>query len=129
MQVVSTNAVLLHFQLLPSSELDTGIGAVSLRKATQASVKVAITNARLLPVHRVRSRRSCWIARRIGAGEPFICDRNHNFQSVFLGLACKTSTPNDVAISGVGGARAPNVSPGCQMIFDVVRALASRERK
>jgi hypothetical protein len=33
-QVVSTNAVLLHFQLLPSSELDTGIGAVSLRKAT-----------------------------------------------------------------------------------------------
>jgi len=122
---------LLHFQLLPSSELDTGIGAVSLRKATQASVKAAITNARLLPVHRVPSIAVApgWIARRIGAGEPFICDRNHNFQSVFLGLACKTSTPNDVAISGVGGGRGPNVSPGCQMIFDVVRALASRERK
>ena len=129
MQVVSTNAVLLHFQLLPSSELDTGIGAVSLRKATDASVKAAITNARLLPVVYLPLPSLLLDARRIGAGEPFICDRNHNFQSVFLGLACKTSTPNDVAISGVGGARAPNVSPGCQMMFDVVRALASRERK
>jgi hypothetical protein len=53
--VVSTNAILLHCQLLPSSELDTGIGAVSLRKATQASMKAAIANAHLLPVHRVLS--------------------------------------------------------------------------
>ncbi len=49
------NAVLLHCQLVPNSELDTEIGAAILSKATQASAKAAITSARRLPVHRVRS--------------------------------------------------------------------------
>ena len=51
--VVSTNTVLVHCQLLPSSAIDTGVGAAAMRKATQASVNVAITSARLLPVHLV----------------------------------------------------------------------------
>src|SRR5258705_8960403 len=53
--VVSTNAVLLHCQLLPRFELDTDFGAAIQRKATQASAKAAITRERLLPVHCVPS--------------------------------------------------------------------------
>ncbi len=46
MQVVSTNAVLLHFQLLPSSELDTGIGAVSLSSFILSGAPARITRLR-----------------------------------------------------------------------------------
>jgi hypothetical protein len=78
--VVSTNAVLLHCHSLLSSAIDTGFGAATLRKAAQASVKVAITSARLLPVHRVPAIAVApvGIAQRIGVGEPFLCDRNYN---------------------------------------------------
>jgi hypothetical protein len=50
--VVSTNAVLVHCQLLPSSSaVGTSCGAATLRKAAKASVIVEIASARLLLFH------------------------------------------------------------------------------